>query len=361
MKVAIMGAGLAGLSCSVLLEQYGVLPDIYEAQYKIGARFTNGEAIMNILDFPVEDCFNYLDRKYEVKLNPINTLESLVIHGPKDSALIEGNLGYITARGNHPHALEVQLGDISKAPVFTNNYYTIDDLKAKYDVIVVATGNSNEPKRQRIWETDIVANIIGASIRGTFNPHQAEVWLNDSYAPQGYCFLLPYHNNIASLCIAVPGTAGVNLELLWQKFLESLHFEFNVKDTFTLHSFEIGRNKTLVTENLMFVGNAGGFVMPFLGFGQFTSMLSGFEAAIAIANGNMQSYIDAMQPLIDSYYPSLKMRRVLAGMNNNKYNLLIKILQNKYANTTFSKFPIPILKLVANVIDPFIARNSELN
>ena len=360
MHVAIMGAGLAGLSCSVLLEQYGIVPDIYEAQYKIGARFTNGEAIMNILDFPVEDCFSYLEQKYNVRLKPLHPLNSLAIHGPKSSALIEGELGYITTRGNHPYALEVQLGDISKAPVFTNTYYTIDDLKEKYDVVVVATGNSNESKRQQIWETDIVANIIGASIRGSFNPNQAQVWLNDDYAPQGYCFLLPYESNIASLCIAVPGTEGVNLEILWQRFLESLHFEIKIKDTFTLHSFEIGRNKSLVTENLIFVGNAGGFVMPFLGFGQFTSMLSGFEAAIAIANGNLQSYIVAMQPLVDSYYPSLKMRRVLAGMDNDKYELLIKILQNKVAKTTFSKFPIPILKTVATVLDPFIARNNEL-
>ncbi len=361
MKVAIMGAGLAGLACSVVLEQYGIVPDIYEAQYKIGARFTNGEAIMNILDFPIEDCFSYLAHQYKVKLEPINALKSLVIHGPDDSALVTGELGYITARGNHPKALEVQLGDISKAPVFTNNYFTLDDLKEKYDVVVVATGNSNEPKRQQTWETDIVANIIGASIRGHFNPHQAEVWFNDCYAPQGYCFLLPYHSHVASLCLAVPGTEGVDLEVLWQKFLAGLDWEFSIKDTFTLHSFEIGRNKSLVTENLVFIGHAGGFVMPFLGFGQFTSMLSGFEAAIAIANGNLQSYIAAMQPLIDSYYPSLKMRRVLAGMDNQKYNLVIKILQNKYANTVFSKFPLPVLKAAAAVLDTFTARNSEMS
>jgi len=356
-----MGAGLAGLACAVLLEQYGIVPDIYEAQYKIGARFTNGEAIMNILDFPVEDCFSYLEQKYKVKLQPINSLTSLVVHGPEDAALITGELGYITARGNHPRALEVQLGDISKAPVFTNNYYTIDDLKGRYDVVVVATGNSNEAKRQQLWETDIVANLIGASIRGNFSPQQAEVWLNDDYAPQGYCFLLPYHRNVASLCLAVPGTEGVNLELLWQKFLACLDFKFTIHDTFTLHSFEIGRNKALVTDNLIFVGQAGGFVMPFLGFGQFTSMLSGFEAAIAIAGGNLPSYIAAMQPLIDSYYPSLKMRRVLAGLNNHQYNLLIKLLQNKYANTAFSKFPLPILKTAASVLDPLIAGNPAKN
>jgi len=67
-----------------------------------------------------------------------------------------------------------------------------------------------------------------------------------------------------------------------------------------------------------------------------------------------------MQPLIDSYYPSLKMRRLLASLDNNKYNLLVRILKNKYANTIFFKFPIPILKLAASVLDPFMARNADL-
>lgn len=89
MKVAVMGAGLAGLSCAVLLEQYGLTPDIYEAQYKIGARFPNTEAIMNVLE---------------------------------------------------------------------------------YDYVVVTTGNSQEPRRQHIWETDVVSNLIGANLSGSFTP-----------------------------------------------------------------------------------------------------------------------------------------------------------------------------------------------
>ncbi len=355
-----MGAGLAGLSCAVLLERQGIIPDVYETKYKIAARFPNTEAFMNILDFPVKEAFKYIETKYKVKLKPLNLLRKLIIHGPQHTAVIKGELGYITVRGNHPDALEVQLGDISKAPVITNSYFTLDDLKDKYDYVVVATGNSREPKRQQVWETNVVTNLIGVNIIGTFDPNTAEVWLNDRFAPQGYCFLLPYNSGTASLVLAVPGTEGVNLENLWQRFLKIFNRPYEIKDTFTLHSFEIGRNKSIVKDKIVFVGNAGGFMMPFLGFGQFTSILSGFEAATAIANRKLEHYEESMKPLVNSYYNSLKMRRIFASMNNAWYDMLVKILQMKIANVSFSKFPAPILKTIATVLDPFMGKSLEL-
>lgn len=357
MKIAIMGAGLAGLSCAVLLEKYGISLDVYEAQYKIGARFPNCEAIMNILDFPVKDYLVYINDKYNVKIEPLNFLKRLFIHSPQHTAAITGELGYITVRGNHPDSLEVQLGDILKSPVITNSFYTLDDLKERYDYVVVAIGNSQESRRQQIWETDVVTNLIGANIIGSFDPNTAELWLNNSIAPKGYGFLLPYNSGTASLAIGVPGTEGVNLENLWQNFLDTLTFQYEIKDTFLLHSYEIGRVKTLIKDNVLFVGNAGGFIMPFMGFGQFTSMLSGFEAAIAIANRNLEYYEKAMEPIIKSYYQSLNMRKIASEMNNSWFDLLVQFLKYTPSNIVFSKFPLPFLKTVQKVLDPFIPKN----
>jgi flavin-dependent dehydrogenase len=356
MKIAIMGAGLAGLSCAVLLEKYGITPDVFEAQYKIGARFPNCEAIMNILDFPVKDSLKFIEKKYKVKLDPLNNLNRLFIHSPQHTATITGELGYITVRGNHPDSLEVQLGDMLKSPVITNSFYTLDDLKEKYDYVVVAIGNSQESRRQQIWETDVVTNLIGANIIGSFDPNTAQLWLNNRAAPKGYGFLLPYNSGTASLAIGVPGTEGVEIEKLWQNFLDTLTFQYEIKDTFSLHSFEIGRVKSLVKDNVIFVGNAGGFIMPFMGFGQFTSMLSGFEAAIAIANHNLDYFSKAMEPIIKSYYQSLNMRKIISEMNNNSFDLLVQSLKFKPSSIVFSKFPLPFLKTVQKVLDPFISK-----
>lgn len=38
MKIAIIGAGLAGLSCAIVLEKQGIIPDIFEKTGFIGDR-----------------------------------------------------------------------------------------------------------------------------------------------------------------------------------------------------------------------------------------------------------------------------------------------------------------------------------
>lgn len=356
MKVAIMGAGLAGLSCAVLLERNCIIPDVYESEHKVGARFANTEAIMNLLDYPVKDSLRYIKDRYGVKVQPLNPLKSLIINGPGCSAKILGELGYITARGNYPEALEVQLGDLSRAKIVMNSYFTLDDLKERYDYVVVATGNEKEPMRQQVWETDVVANLLGANIIGSFDPNTAQVWLNDLFAPSGYCFLLPYNEKTASLTIAVPGTEGTDLEELWHRFLRIIDWNYEIKDTFSLYSYEIGRNKDLVKDKIIFVGNAGGFLMPFLGFGQFTSMLSGFEAAKAILKGNLKTYEESMEPLIKSYHHSLNMRKIISSMNNEWYDRVIRMLQIAPFNITFSKFPLPVLKAISAILSPLAAR-----
>ncbi len=361
MRVAVTGAGLSGLACAVLLERGGLTPDVYESKHKIGARFANTEAIMPLLDFPVKDYYRYLLDRYGVAPKPLNPIRRVILHGPTRETEISGNLGYITARGNYPEALEVQLGDMSRAPVEVNSCYTLDDLKARYDVVVVATGNNREARRQGTWETDVTANLIGAAVRGTFDPYTAEVWLDDRFAPQGYGFLLPYNSGTASLVIAVPGTEGVNLEKLWEKFLASIPRRFEIRDTFQLYSFEMGRNSAIVRDNVLYTGTAGGFVMPFMGFGQFTSMISGFEAARAILKGNLKQYEREMRPLRRNYHMSLKMRRIIAAADNDWYDRIVRILERGPVKRAVGNASFPILKAMVAALDPLIRRRGELH
>ncbi len=60
MKVAIIGAGLAGLSCAHELEKYGVRPVIYEKNSYIGEQISHVSAILEIINRPIKDVVKYL-------------------------------------------------------------------------------------------------------------------------------------------------------------------------------------------------------------------------------------------------------------------------------------------------------------
>ncbi|HRS22041.1 MAG TPA: NAD(P)-binding protein, partial [Clostridia bacterium] len=64
MKVAIMGAGLSGLSCAKYLEDHNIEPVIFEKRERVGERFPNMEAIIQMVHRPLKDPLIYINKKY---------------------------------------------------------------------------------------------------------------------------------------------------------------------------------------------------------------------------------------------------------------------------------------------------------
>ena len=104
MKVAIIGAGPAGLACAHELERYGIKPVIYERNSFIGDQYEHVGVILEIMHRPIRDPLEYFKKQFDLDIKPINTVNNLVHYSPNKVTAIKGNFGYFIKR-NRDNAL----------------------------------------------------------------------------------------------------------------------------------------------------------------------------------------------------------------------------------------------------------------
>jgi flavin-dependent dehydrogenase len=315
--------------------------------------------MMHIINSPVTDVFYYLNLDCELPLQPTLPIRKIEFFGPTSKATIIGDIGYITIRGNHAYSLENQLAKLVTCDIKYKQTPHYNQLKKNFSKVIIATGDPITTKRLNQWQqTDVSVKIIGATLEGNFSPTTVKMWLNHELAPQGYGYLLPLGHKLASLAIATQHDR-VDWEELWNKFLEQLDFEFRIKDTFQINHYEIGRAKTHHFNDTYIIGHAGGFIMPFLGFGQFSSIESGRLAAQAIKEN--KNYNKLTSSLKQDYKTSLKLRRLMARMSNSQYDKLVQALNYKTAQQLFLQRKVNLLNWLSKLITPLVSRDLNLN
>ncbi|WP_254901700.1 NAD(P)/FAD-dependent oxidoreductase [Thalassobacillus devorans] len=117
MNIAIIGAGLAGLSCALTLEKHGYSPDIFEKRKKVGDRPLIGEAMSPLLHRPIDDAIKYLSETHDIHLKPTTNIQKIFVHSPNETSFLEGHLGYTNKRGKDKNSYERQLAEQVKSPI----------------------------------------------------------------------------------------------------------------------------------------------------------------------------------------------------------------------------------------------------
>jgi flavin-dependent dehydrogenase len=99
----------------------------------------------------------------------------------------------------------------------------------------------------------------------------------------GYAWLLPFSEKEANLVIAYPGyPSNIKLDIndIRDRFYSSacrdLKQNFKITDNFQIARYMMGICNKPKVDNTYFVGNCFGSMSPGLGFGQFTSIVTGF-------------------------------------------------------------------------------------
>ncbi len=337
MKVAIIGAGLSGLSCAITLEKHGVSPTIFEKRSCVGDRFVNAEAMFSILERPVQDGLSYLFEEYGIQLEPISETKHLVIHSINQESSVDGKIGYTNIRGRHENSFEYQLQQQVKSKIKFNYSGEYTEISENFDSIVLATGDGDYSLKLDNYRSDVTCSLKGATVEGTFLTSEPHVWFNYDIIPKGYAFLIPYSQKEANLVIAFPEhpqTEIYNIDKMWELMFDlackDLRQSLNITDRFQIRHYIMGICKSPKIGNTYFVGNCFGALSPGLGFGQFSSILTGIYAALDICN--VAQYGELVKPLFENYNHSLVLRRFLEGLSNDNFDRIVKRCNLRFAD-----------------------------
>jgi flavin-dependent dehydrogenase len=357
MKVAIMGAGLSGLSCALMLEQNGIEPHIYENRSQVGDRFVNGEIILSVLSHPQRDFLAYLADQYQIYLHPIAHIGKLAVFSENEKAELHGQLGFSTTRGRDNDSLEKQLERQVKSKIHFKSKRSYEELLEEYTHVVLATGDGAHAEAMKNYHTDLTVSLKGATVEGNFDRYTVAAWLDNRFAPQGYCYFIPFSEHEATLVIAYPDYPENRQkdQPLWEDFFRraslDLGQDLHITDNFEITRYKIGLCDNPRIGNTFFTGNCFGAIMPFLGFGQYPALLTGIYAAMDLCGQG--DYNHLTKHLRDSYQYALTLRRALEKLDNAKLDRLVQGLKTDSAerllNTRYN-----FLKAAAGFLRPFV-------
>lgn len=323
LRVAIIGAGPSGLACAYELEQHGVKPHIFEQRSRSGDLFDHVGAIMQIMNRPVQDQIEEIKKICHISLTPLNLLKKVIMHAPRSAGSVSGNLGYLLKRGQAADSIENQLLTQVKTPVQYNIRADYAALALDYDYVVVASGTYDTTKILGCWQDLYKTWLMGTTVLGEFEPTRMKMWLNTEYAGSGYAFLTPFNHKSASLVLVVQNANRKNIINYWKKFcqIEKLPYEFgSLWDLEHVSGFVYPHQ----VDNILFVGNAGGFMEPLLGFALYGAIMSGVFAARSIVEG--RNYEDYLVGLNKNIKDSIKLRELMNRCTNQDFNHLVTFL-----------------------------------
>lgn len=325
MKVAIIGAGMAGLYCAHELERLGIKPVIFEKNGYVGEAINHVAGVLDISHRPIPDIVKYMSRNHHIDIQPLAPINVLEHHSPNVTTTLRGFFGYLFKYSKDADSLKCQIyGKLNNTKLLLEEMGDYIKLSEKFDYVVVANGNSGYAEEAGIWQDWLKTYVRGAIILGDFDPNKLTVWINKDYCKNGYVYMTPFDRHRASIVIITTDVNEKEIGRYWELFLYGEGIKNPIVEEFTLlhksgfvYPHRIG--------NIFFIGNAGGGVEPFLGFGHLNASIMAVAAARTIALGwNLEKQIKSIMQRNDDFR---RFRMMFNTMTNKQYDILMASLR----------------------------------
>jgi len=132
--------------------------------------------------------------------------------------------------------------------------------------------------------------------------------------------MTPFDKHRAVIVLITTDVNEKEIDRYWELFLYGENIKNPIVEEFTLEH-KSGFAYPHMIENLIFIGNAGGGIEPFLGFGLLNASTMGVSAARTIALG--WSYEKQIKAIMQRNYEFRKLRKMFDMMSNDQYDMLV--------------------------------------
>ena len=323
MKVAIIGAGISGLSSAIEFKKHGITPVIFEKSHSLGDRPEILVALLRLFCNSLNTPMSYISKKCGIDISPLHPVKKIVMNTQKKTVSIKGNQGYVFKKGIDAGSLEHQLFGQCNVPVEFDTYVKLEDIKNDFDHIIVATGKNTIVKKMNLWTTTLAAKIRIATVTGSFEQNTIEMWLNKRYTKDGYSYIIPSNGNEAEISLIVTDITMDKLDYYWNEFVTCENLRYNILKSTDIEHIS-GYPSVNHVDNIYFTGSCGGMMDDFLGFGVMKAIESGVLAARAIIYG--KDYDSMLEPFKNEIKALYEYRKAMNVIDNDDYDKILPLI-----------------------------------
>ncbi|SHK01776.1 Dehydrogenase (flavoprotein) [Anaerobranca californiensis DSM 14826] len=353
-RIAIIGAGAAGLMCAYELGRLGYTPDIYEIQDRIGGQgFDHTLGWMKVMYRPLKDPLVFFKKKYNLSFKPLNEIHRVKFYSKNNSAILEGKLGYIHLSGPDKQSIYYQIyPHIKNCNIKFGEVVNFRQLNQDYDVVVMANGYSELTELCGLWNTDVAGFVRGATVYGRFQPNTVYMWFNTDFAQHAYAYFIPWNEKKGSLILNMLETTVHGADICWKRFLSHINWDIEISDIWeTIHA--LGHVDKYFYDNIIITGGAAGLLDPIFGFGNVESLDSGGAAARHIAGiGDYHKDIAFWRHRNDN---ALILRRYIDKFTDEDFDKMLELIKTPMFRTLAINSPFNMVSILPNVIKKVVS------